>query len=61
MATCLRVSDHSYNALEQPALFGPTAEKSPADFIAPLALPLFAGEKALLVVQGDFWVEGRNC
>lgn len=61
MATCLRVSDHSYNALEQAVLIWPTAEKSPADFTAPLALPLFAQEKALLVVQGDFWVEGRNC
>lgn len=29
-------------------------------FHGPLSLPLFAQEKALLVVQGNFWVEGRN-
>lgn len=29
-------------------------------FHGPLSLPLFAQDKALLVVQGNFWVEGRN-
>lgn len=56
----MRVSNHSYNVLEQAVLFCPTAENSPAEFSAPSALPLFAQEKALLVVQGNFWVEGKK-
>lgn len=61
MATCVRISNHSYNVLDQAVLFRPTAENSPAESTAPSALPLFAQEKALLVVQGNFWVEGKNC
>lgn len=56
MATCVRISNRSYNVLEQAILFCSTAENSPAEFTAPSALPLFAQEKALLVVQGNFWV-----
>lgn len=61
MATSLRISNHSYNVLEQAVLFCSTADNSAAEFTAPSALPLFAQEKALLMVQGDFWVERKNC
>lgn len=57
---CVRISNHSYNVLEQAVLFCSTAENSPAEFSAPSALPLFAQEKALLAVQGNFWVEGTK-